>query len=173
MVRVYLQPMIDAGPSFVVAQGTVIRFAPIANDSSVTRFLWTPATGLSSATSLRPTLTATVDQVYTLTATGAGNCTDTDFLTVKILRPVIIPNAFSPNGDNTNDRWQIDNLTDYTGVVVEVFNRYGQMVHSSVGYGTAWDGTSRGKPLPVGTYYYIIQLNNGFKPLNGSVTIIR
>jgi gliding motility-associated-like protein len=57
--------------------------------------------------------------------------------------------------------------------VVEVFNRYGQMVYTSNGYGTAWDGHSKGKPLPVGTYYYIIQLKNGFKPLNGSVTIIR
>jgi gliding motility-associated-like protein len=173
VVRVYLQPVIDAGPSFIVPQGTVIRFNPTANDSTVTNFLWSPGFGLSNAATLRPTLTATTDQTYTLTATAEGNCTATDFLTVKIFRPVVVPNAFSPNGDNVNDRWQIDNLTDYTGVVVEVFNRYGQMVYTSNGYGTAWDGHSKGKPLPVGTYYYIIQLKNGFKPLNGSVTIIR
>jgi gliding motility-associated-like protein len=173
VVRVYLQPVIDAGPSFIVPQGTVIRFNPTANDSTVTNFKWSPGFGLSNTAALRPTLTATTDQTYTLTATAAGNCTATDFLTVKILRPVVVPNAFSPNGDNVNDRWQIDNLTDYTGVVVEVFNRYGQLVYTSNGYGTAWDGHSKGKPLPVGTYYYIIQLKNGFKPLNGSVTIIR
>ena len=173
VVRVYLQPVLDAGPSFVVPQGTVIRFNPTANDSTVTNFLWSPGFGLSNATMLRPTLTATTDQTYTLTATAEGNCTASDFLTVKILRPLIVPNAFSPNGDNVNDRWQIDNLTDYTGVVVEVFNRYGQLVYTSTGYGTAWDGNSKGKPLPVGTYYYIIQLKNGFKPMNGSVTIIR
>ncbi|MEX1202757.1 MAG: PKD domain-containing protein, partial [Ferruginibacter sp.] len=173
VVRVYLQPVVDAGPSFVVPQGSLIRFNPIANDSSVTNFLWSPGFGLSNATALRPSLTATTDQTYTLTATAEGNCTASDFLTVKILRPVIIPNAFSPNGDNVNDRWQIDNLTDYTGVVVEVFNRFGQLVYTSNGYGTAWDGNSKGKPLPVGTYYYIIQLKNGFKPLNGSITIIR
>ncbi|HRF26479.1 MAG TPA: gliding motility-associated C-terminal domain-containing protein, partial [Ferruginibacter sp.] len=68
---------------------------------------------------------------------------------------------------------QIDNLTDYTGAVVEVFNRYGQLVFTSTGYGTPWDGTTKGKPLPVATYYYVIQLKNGFKPLSGSVTIIR
>ncbi len=174
LITVYLQPVVDAGPSFVVAQGTQLQFQPTANDSSATTsFLWSPATGLSDPSVLRPVLTAMQDQVYTLTATGEGNCTATDFLTVKILRPVKIPNAFSPNGDGTNDRWDIENLSDYTGVTVEVYNRYGQLLYNSPGYNTPWDGTTKGKPLPVATYYYIIQLKNGFKPLSGSVTIIR
>ncbi len=173
-ITVYLQPVVDAGPSFVVAQGTVVRFQPVVNDSSATTsFLWTPATGLSSPTALRPVLTATQDQTYTLTATGEGNCTASDILTVKILRPVKIPNAFSPNGDGTNDTWEIENLSDYTGVTVEVYNRYGQLLYTSLGYNTPWDGTTKGRPLPVATYYYIIQLKNGFKPLSGSITIIR
>ncbi|HSN60368.1 MAG TPA: PKD domain-containing protein, partial [Ferruginibacter sp.] len=172
-VRVYLQPVVDAGPSFVVAQGTVLQIQATANDSSVTSFLWSPTFGLSSATVLRPRLTATADQMYTLTATGEGNCTATDFMTVKILRPVKIPNAFSPNGDGINDTWIIDHLSDYPGAIVEVFNRYGQIIFSSTGYTNPWDGTTKGKPLPVATYYYVIQLKNGFKPLNGSINIIR
>ncbi len=172
-VTVYLQPVIDAGPSFVVPQGTVLQFRATANDSTVVQFLWTPADNLSNPAILRPMLTANADQTYRLTATGEGNCTDTDILTVKILRPVKVPNVFSPNGDGTNDTWRLDNLADYPGVVVEVFNRYGQIVFSSAGYSTPWDGTTKGKPLPVATYYYIIQLQNGFKPLNGSITIIR
>ena len=155
-------------------QGTQIQFKPIVNDSSATvNFLWTPPFGLSSATVLTPRLTANADQLYKLTATGDGNCTASDILTVKILRPVKIPNAFSPNGDYVNNEWRIDNLSDYPGATVEVYNRYGQLVFKSVGYNTPWDGTMKGKPLPVATYYYIIKLENGFDPLTGSVTIIR
>jgi hypothetical protein len=46
-------------------------------------------------------------------------------------------------------------------------------VFYSVGYNTPWNGTRNGQALPVGTYYYIVQLKNGFKPLSGSVTILR
>lgn len=171
-VTVHLQPVIDAGQSYVLPQGTVLQLNATANSSTLA-FNWSPGFGLSSTTVLNPTLTALQDQTYTLTATGAFGCTATDQMTVKILKPVKVPNVFSPNGDNIHDQWLIPNLGDYPGCTVEVFNRYGQQVFYSAGYGTPWNGTYKGKELPAGTYYYIIQLQNGFKPLSGSVTIIR
>jgi len=172
-VTVYLQPVIDAGPSFVVPQGTVVRFNPTVNDSTTVQFTWSPGGALSDPHALRPTLEALYDGTYQLTAVGEGNCTATDFITVKILKPVNIPNAFSPNGDGINDTWLIRNLADYPGCTVEIFNRYGQRVFYSSGYPTPWDGTYNGKPLPVATYYYVIHLKNGFAPVTGSVTIVR
>lgn len=171
-VTVHLQPVIDAGQSYVLPQGTVLQLNATANSSTLT-FNWSPGFGLSSTSVLNPTLTALQDQTYTLTATGAFGCTARDQMTVKILKPVKVPNVFSPNGDNIHDQWLIPNLGDYPGCTVEVFNRYGQQVYYSAGYGTPWNGTYNGKELPAGTYYYIIQLQNGFKPLSGSVTIIR
>jgi gliding motility-associated-like protein len=172
-VIVYLQPVIDAGPSFTVNQGTPVQFNATANDSSVLTFLWTPAGELSNPAILRPSLIAMHDETYTLTATGQGNCSATDALTVKVLKPVNVPNAFSPNGDGINDTWTIPNLGDYPGATVDVYNRYGQRVYSSSGYGIAWDGTWNGKMLPLATYYYVIKLQNGFPPLTGYVTILR
>jgi len=67
----------------------------------------------------------------------------------------------------------IKNLEDYPGATVDLFNRYGQQIFHSNGYGSAWDGTVNGKPLPVATYYYVIELKNGYKPLTGSLTIVR
>ncbi|HYC27364.1 MAG TPA: PKD domain-containing protein, partial [Chitinophagaceae bacterium] len=171
-VTVHLQPVIDAGPSLVVPEGTTITLAATANSTGLS-FLWSPGFGLSSTTVLNPQLTALNDQVYTLTATGAFGCTASDEVNIKILKKVKVPNVFSPNGDNIHDQWLIPNLADYPGSSVEVFNRYGARVFYAVGYGTPWDGTSNGKPLPAGTYYYVIQLQNGFKPLSGSVTILR
>lgn len=172
-VNVYLQPVIEAGDPIVVPQGTLVTFKAKANDEMNLQFLWTPAAGLSDPTAIRPSLIATRDQVYKLVATGENDCTAEDELSVKILRPVNVPNAFSPNGDGINDRWQLSNLADYPGATVEVFNRYGQRVFYSNGYTNSWDGTVSGKPLPVATYYYIIHLKNGFKPITGSVTIVK
>jgi gliding motility-associated-like protein len=86
---------------------------------------------------------------------------------------IVIPNAFTPNGDGVNDTWNIQYLSAYLNCRVDVFNRYGEKVYSSIGYGTPWDGSYRGASLPVGTYYYIISLNNGLKALSGYVAIIR
>ena len=172
-VRVYLQPVIDAGPSFIVPEGTTIRFNPTVNDSSQLTFIWSPAAGLSAADSLRPNMVAMTNRVYTLTATGQGKCTASDTLSVKVLLPVVAVNAFSPNGDGINDTWELRNLKDYPGATVEIYNRYGQAVFHSNGYTKPWDGTLNGKPLPIGVYYYIIQLKNGFPQLSGSITLLK
>lgn len=173
-VVVYVQPVIDAGPSFTVPQGTLITFNPRANDSAKVTFLWDPAADLNNASLLRPTYVAMEDKVFTVTATGMeGGCTATDNITVKVLKPVKVPSAFTPNGDGVNDTWEITNLDAYPGCTVAVFNRYGQQVYSSAGYPVSWKGTTGGKVLPVGTYYYIIDLKNGFGRLTGSVTILQ
>ena len=171
-VRVFLQPVVDAGPSFVVQQGTRVTFQPKVNDTTL-RFTWSPAPDLSPASLLRASVTANQDQIYRLTAIGQNNCTASDTLTVRILKPVKVPNAFSPNGDGVHDTWNIEHISDYPGSSLQVFNRYGQLVYSIKGYSTPWDGRANGKDLPVGVYYYIIELRNGFSPLNGSITIIR
>ncbi len=171
-VIVHLQPVIEAGINYVVQQGTQLTLRATANSSTLA-FLWSPAVGLSDPTVLNPVLTAVQDQTYTLTAIGDFGCQATDQMTVKILKLVTVPNVFSPNGDGIHDVWNIPNLSDYNGASVEVFNRYGQQVFYSIGYNTPWNGTRNGQPVPAGTYYYIVQLKNGFKPLSGSVTILR
>ena len=56
---------------------------------------------------------------------------------------------------------------------MQIFNRYGQVIFSSTGYSKAWDGTMSGKPLPAGTYYYIINPKNGRKQMTGFVDLVR
>jgi len=94
-------------------------------------------------------------------------------LTINQDPSVVVPNTFTPNGDGINDTWNIKFLDSYPNCTVKIYNRYGENVYSSVGYGIAWNGTYRGIQLPQGTYYYIINLQSGLKVLSGSVTIIR
>jgi gliding motility-associated-like protein len=174
-IVVYLQPVVDVGPSFIVPEGTTVTFNAQTNSGALS-FAWTSPTGgvVSDPTIVRPTHTAVADHVFVLTATGEGNCIATDTLSVKVLRPIIIPNAFSPNGDGINDTWGITNLGDYPNAVVEVFNRFGQPVFRSLGgYSKAWDGKLNGKELPIGTYYYIIEPKNGFAKVTGYVVLVK
>lgn len=93
-------------------------------------------------------------------------------ITVQLLN-VAIPNTFSPNGDGANDFWSIPALSNYPNCSVKIFTRYGQAIYDTKGYGKPWDGTYKGKLLPVSTYYYIIKLDNKTPPFSGYVTIIR
>ncbi len=86
---------------------------------------------------------------------------------------ITIPNTFTPNGDGINDTWNIKSLESFPNCTVDIYNRYGERLYSSVGYGVPWDGRYRGSIVPFGAYYYIINLKNGLNVLAGCVTIIR
>ncbi|MCD6598685.1 MAG: gliding motility-associated C-terminal domain-containing protein, partial [Bacteroidales bacterium] len=83
-------------------------------------------------------------------------------------------NAFSPNGDGINEKWTIYRIWNYPNSTVKIFNNWGTLVFNSpVGYPEPWDGTYNGKELPAGTYYYIIDLDNGEKAKTGTVNIVK
>ena len=84
-----------------------------------------------------------------------------------------IPNTFTPNGDGINDTWEIKYLDYYPKSTVNIFDRWGQKVFSSIGYPIPWDGTYKGTVLPSGTYYYIIDPKNGQAVFSGWLAIIR
>lgn len=172
-VTVYPYPVIDAGPDVYVLQGNSAVINATATGSNL-KYKWTPNTYLSYDTVLTPVCTPTQEIRYYLTATNPGGCSSKDSVYVHLLKTPVIPNAFTPNGDGINDKWVIGELMYYTGCTVEVFDRNGHQVYRSFGYKEPWNGaTSGGKPLPVGTYYYIIDPKNGHRVMTGNVTIIR
>ncbi len=156
----------------VVLEGGSIPLLPLwfANNPA---FNWTPADYLDNAVVAYPVTSPKQDITYRLTVTGKGNCVVYGDVFVKVLLGPVIPNIFSPNGDGINDAWVIEYLDSYPGCEVEVYNRGGQIVYRSVGYDKPWDGLYRGKPLPVGTYYYFINPKNGRALMSGSITLIR
>ena len=87
---------------------------------------------------------------------------------------LIIPNAISPNGDLINDEWNIGNINLYPEIEIRIFNRWGETIwRSAKGYPEPWNGTSNGKPMPIDSYHYIIDLNKGRKPVVGNITIVK
>ncbi len=61
----------------------------------------------------------------------------------------------------------------YPGATVDVYDRSGQIIFHSLNYDRDWDETFKGKPLAIGTYYYVINPRNGKGVFSGSITIIR
>uniref|UniRef100_UPI000B4BF9A3 cadherin-like domain-containing protein n=1 Tax=Polaribacter haliotis TaxID=1888915 RepID=UPI000B4BF9A3 len=97
----------------------------------------------------------------------------------------LVPNAFSPNDDGVNDTFVIPALSKYPNFKLEIYNRWGNQVYDYSNRGKTspdwWNGYSTGrltlndsKPVPVGTYYYIINFNDGVrKPITGWVYLNR
>ena len=92
---------------------------------------------------------------------------------VDVAKTVVFPEGITPNGDGLNDNWVIRLISEFPRARVMIFNRWGQKVFESVGYSDSWDGTQNGRDLPVGTYYYVIDLANEDKVFKGTLTIIR
>ena len=143
-------------------------------------FLLSPGTGTFTSylwqdSSTMPTFTVTRAGTYWVKVTYENGCSASDTVAVKVIGclPAVIPNTFTPNGDGINDTWKIDGLAGFTNCTVSVYSRWGQLVFKSTGYPKPWDGTSNGKNLPFGTYYYIIDLKNNAPPVSGNVTIVR
>jgi gliding motility-associated-like protein len=136
---------------------------------------WLPETGLSDPTSLTPLANPTGNATYYLHVTSIERDCEIppDTVNVRVLPGLIIPNAFTPNGDGINDTWEIVPLEAYETATVTVFARNGKIVFRSVGYPKAWGGRFEDKDLPVGIYYYTIHLKNDTKPLSGSVFITK
>ena len=124
-------------------------------------------------------LTATNKGLYWVEATYNG-CLYRDSITFSQKNcdcDIIMPTAFSPNGDGVNDVYHPYIKCFPRNYQLAFFNRYGQQVFSSKDYKTLWDGKLNNSPLPSGTYYYILNFFNEDLQRNerrfGNVTIIR
>ena len=83
--------------------------------------------------------------------------------TIEIGPMITIPNIFSPNNDEINEIFKIENA--YGKTSMEIYNRWGEKVYVAVGHNCYWDGrTYAGVQCPEGAYYYIIRIEeNEFK----------
>ncbi len=90
---------------------------------------------------------------------------------------LLIPDAFSPNGDGINDHFRIRGMYKYPNAKIEIYNRWGAVVYTKENYGNItmygdpdawWDGranskgTSGSEILPTGTYFVVLILENSF-----------
>jgi gliding motility-associated-like protein len=169
-------PVVNAGPDKTAYYGYPVLLDASVLPPSAYNYLWTPAAGLSAVNILRTMALPSVNSTYVLQAEDVNtHCKSIDAVNIKSVTEVYIPNAFTPDGNSHNDKWEIPSLAQYPGAQVTIFNRYGQKIFETKNYvNNMWDGTFRGTKQPNGTYVYYINLNDSRKQVfQGVVTIIR
>ena len=165
-------PIISAGPGAEILSGTTVQLDATGAGTNGT-YSWSPTNGLDNWNIANPIASPVETTVYYVTGTDENGCSATDSLTIEVSPGIVFPDGITPNDDGKNDTWIIDFINNFPEAVVMVYNRWGQELFYSKGYGTPWDGRYKGKDLPVGTYYYVIDLHNGKAPYTGPITIAR
>lgn len=173
-VKVFKKPKAFAGPDQFFRKNKPVQLNGNVTGTNVT-YNWTPPLFLDNPNALTPIARPTGTITYTLNVRSNVGCgTSTDDVTLEIIDKLFIPNAFTPNGDGLNDKWEIITFDEYENATVEVYNRWGQRIYSGTGKNyTPWNGTYNGKPVTPGTYVYLVNLKNGKPLLKGTLNLIR
>ncbi len=159
-----VQPFtVDAGNDTTASVGQSLQLTATGADLSYS-YLWSPATYLSNAAIYDPVFTinsGSIDSIkYILTVTTPNGCTSTDDILITIYKgspDILVPTAFTPNGDERNDilRPVLIGISQFDFFCV--YNRFGQLIYSTSERGVGWDGNFKGTKQPSGTYVYMTQ----------------
>ena len=173
-ITVLQDPVANAGTAKKILEGQTVKLNGTAQGDDIITY-WTPASYLDNPQSLTPTTSSPDDITYTLHVESTADCgQSTSSVFVKVYKKLTVPNTFSPNNDGINDYWNIKNLNTYPNADVSIYTRYGQRIFQSTGYSKPWNGTYNAAQLPVGTYYYIIDLKEeDFPKQSGWVLLVR
>jgi gliding motility-associated-like protein len=165
----YPQPIVISG---VVSQSPTDHMGSIDVTASGGQL---PYTFLWSNGATTEDVTGLFSGTYIVILTDAGLCNAADTFVVDI--PLVIPNVITPNSDGKNDDFEIINIGAYKEIVLEIYNRWGDLLFRFDGTGaqyaspsSRWDGKHNGKDLPMGSYLYILTLDD-LDPLSGAVLL--
>ena len=142
-------------------------------------YMWTPAPFFSGVPN-SPTIYAVVSipSYVTLTVTSPYGCVATDsvYFNPSECCDVVLPEAFSPNGDHHNDRFRPITTGHHKLSIFRIVNRWGTTVYETVTTDTdGWDGTLNGVPQDMGVYNWYIKYTCGGNTIekSGDVTLVR
>ena len=174
-VNVLPLPQGDAGLDTCIARGTAIELGA----SGGIQYIWeeNQRFPLSSLDIPNPIVAPEDNTAYTVEIIGENGCRLVDTVMVLVAEDpsinIVAVNIITPNGDGKNDFLEFDNLEKFPRNTLKVYNRWGNKVYEQVGYQNDWDGTYNGKPLPAGSYYYVLSFQASQKVVKSALTILR
>lgn len=153
--------------------GAIAQFTDtsVPNGTTITGWSWDFGNGMPGSTEQNPAVVFNEPGTYpvTLTITSADGCTSSvTYNYVIIPSDVIIPNVFTPDGDEYNEALEFQNAQFFNNNLLHVYNRWGQMIYENTNYKNTW----RPRDIPEGTYYYVFAMADGRK-WAGHVTLLR
>ncbi len=141
-------------------------------------YYWTPTQYLTYTQSNSPLATPMESITYTVTGVSLlQGCPQKDSVHINVLQQdIILPNAFSPNGDGTNDVFRVTGRKFITVQEFKIFNRWGDEIFATQDISKGWDGNYKGVAQDPGVYYYLVRVsypNGKTQFLRGDVTLVR
>lgn len=94
--------------------------------------------------------------LYEVCLEGCPDMCDTAYVLLEIGPELIVYDIITPNGDNDNEFFTIIGLDNFPDNELFIYNRWGNEVYAATNYQNDWAGTWDGKPLPDGTYFYVL-----------------
>jgi gliding motility-associated-like protein len=152
--------------------------------SGTKKYSWKPLDNISCDTCSNTLWKGTSKQTYCVVGTDEFGCVDSACVTIDIfnicgdLANIKMPNAFSPNSDGTNDFYKpIVELPDcYSETLFRIYDRWGTQLFETEDLNVGWDGTFKGKQMPIETYVWYIKVRNYLgeeKMMKGDVILLR
>ena len=177
---------VDAGEDQTIVLGDNTNLFAVLSPagSFLDTLYWSPTDSLSCTDCLDPNTDVTNNTTYNITVVNDAGCEASDSVSIFVnkIRPIYIPNAFSPNFDGNNDYFTLyGNVAAERIVELRIFNRWGAQVYEgrNLPLGVAssgWDGMFKGKVAQTGVYafYAIVRFIDGVEILyEGDVSLLK
>lgn len=176
-VEITSQGVLSINGPTLICESAEVSYSVILPVGDPVQVLW--STGDTTAT---VQLSVSEDQILSVTAIGIDGCVYAGEAVLHVIgmeaeAAAYVPNVFSPNGDGLNETF-VPVLSDpesFLGMLI--FNRWGQEIYSTSSIMQPWNGRFEGKPVPDGTYVYIVRWKDRCtgvkKEEHGHVTLLR
>ncbi len=152
-------------------------FSRDINNSGFTIFNWSPTYGLDVPFSANPIAILDRDITYHVYASTVAGCEALDTIKIKVYEgpELYVPNAFTPDGNGLNDILKVISIGMKEFHFLRIYNRYGQLLFSTIDPNKGWDGTIKGKVQNTGTYVWMaeaVDYRGNLIKRNGTTIII-
>jgi gliding motility-associated-like protein len=177
LVFVYFTPTILAYSNSPVCEGALLNLSTQSIPEGI--YLWTGPNGYTS-TDQNPQISSPLqinagNYFVTVSANGCTSEAADIAVIINDCFDFFIPEGFSPNGDGVNDLFVIRGIDHFPNNTFTIFNRWGNKIFETNHYQNTWNGTStmglriEGNELPIGTYFYTLDLHNQTAVYKGTI----
>ncbi|MFN7845751.1 MAG: PKD domain-containing protein [Bacteroidota bacterium] len=144
-------------------------------------FLWSPSEGINNVNTDNVLATPTATTEYTLTVTEGSNCSISDKVKIYVFKPdctesgIFIPNTFTPNADNRNDKLFVRG-NYIQQLYFAIYNRWGEKIFETTDKNLGWDGYYQGNLSDPGVFGWYLKATckrGETVEMKGNVTLIR
>jgi gliding motility-associated-like protein len=172
---------IEAYPAdTTIKLGQIVQLNTVTTSGNIGNVLWQPSNGLDCSDCISPISSPLKTITYLVTALSDSGCYawDSVHITVIPTYEIFIPNVFTPNGDGSNDFFEVfGNKNSWKQFEIMIFDRWGEKVYESQDMNFKWDGFYKGVLLPPAVFVYTVNLvfldNYVPKLYKGSITLLR